>query len=68
MATKLAALIHFRDDVSEEEARLALERIEHVLNTPFEYDFDAGAPVETSVGDYVRSYDDEWGGPVWYIP
>jgi hypothetical protein len=63
MAVKRAALIHFADHVSLEEARAALESIGAVLETPFSY-----PPEDLTAGDYVREYDPEWGGPVWYIP
>lgn len=70
---KLAALIEFNNHVSKEEARAALESIAHVLKEPYRSDF--GLTVEeiaerppVSVGDYVRSYDDEWGSPTWYVP
>ncbi len=69
MATvKRAALIHFEDHVSDEEARAALESIAGVLKTPFEYDWETKEQKDTTVGDYVNEYDPDWGGPVWYIP
>lgn len=73
MATKRAALIHFEDHVSEEEAREALEAIAHVLKKPFRSTFgmdvaEAAELPPVTVGDFVREYDDDWGSPVWYIP
>ena len=67
---RLAALIHFREDVSDEEAREALEKISGVLSLPTDYDIVDGKMQykKGSAGDYVHSYDDEYGGPVWYIP
>lgn len=57
---RLAALIYFRDDITEDQARKALQSISGLLQTPVGSDDDAG--------DYVRSYDHRDGGPVWYIP
>lgn len=65
---KRAALIHFEDHVSTEEAQAALESIANVLKTPFDYDWEAKELKATSVGNYLEEYDDEYGGPVWYIP
>lgn len=70
MATKLAALIHFRADVPESLARAAIDSIADVLEVPKDFDFVDGKMVVTEgdARDYVREYDDEFGGPVWYIP
>ncbi len=65
---KRAALIYFTDEVSDEEARIALEKIANVLETPRDYDWETGKYKDSSVGDYVQDYDDDIGGPVWYIP
>jgi hypothetical protein len=62
-----AALIHFREGVTDAEARKALEKITDVLEVPYVWNNGFGQPNST-VGDYVNEYDDEYGGPVWYIP
>lgn len=62
---KRAALIYFKEGVTDEEARAALESIENVLHDPRQFDRHH---TTTLVGDYVQEYDDEYGGPVWYIP
>ena len=54
-----AALIHFKDGVSTEQAEKALRRI---------HEFLEACPVSGDVGDYVREYEADYGGPVWYIP
>ncbi len=56
--TRLAALIHFRDDITHEQAQRVLRRIASELDAPYSGD----------VGEYVRSYDPNIGGPVWYVP
>ena len=56
--TRVAALIHFRDDITHEQAQKVLRRIALELDAPYTGD----------VGDYVREYDADDGGPVWYIP
>ncbi len=65
---KLAALIYFKADVSEADARKAIEQISRVLEKPYEWDFDTNQLKETVVGNYVEEYDDSQGSPVWYIP
>jgi len=54
-----AALIYFREGITEDQARKALQRISGLIEKPFGSD---------DAGDLVRSYDPEYGGPVWYIP
>ena len=56
--TRRAALIHFRDDITHEQAQRVLRRIALELDAPYSGD----------VGDYVRTYNPNEGGPVWYIP
>ena len=70
---KRGALIEFADHITDSEARYALKTIAHVLKEPYRSDFglsvaEIAERPEPSVGDLVREYDDEWGGPVWYIP
>lgn len=57
--TRVAALIHFRDDITHEHAERVLRRIASELAEPY----GSG-----DVGEYVQSYDADMGGPVWYIP
>lgn len=56
--TRVAALIHFREDITPERAQRVLRRIAEELAAPYSGD----------VGDYVQTYDADSGGPVWYIP
>ncbi len=70
---KHAAVVPFKDGVSEEEARAALESIADVIELPYCSGFgqkviDAAERAEVTVGDHVKAFDDEWGTPVWYIP
>ena len=70
---KHAALIPFKDGVSEEEARAALESIADVIELPYCSGFgltiaEVAERAEVAVGDHVKAFDDEWGSPVWYIP
>ena len=65
---KRAALIYFEDWVTDEEAREAIESIANVIKAPVEYDYKKQVGIKKPVGEYVEEYDDEFGGPVWYIP
>lgn len=59
-----AALIHFRDGVSTEQAQKALRLIADVIEAPSNYP----DPGTGDVGDCVKEYEADYGGPVWYIP
>ena len=65
---KRAALIYFEDHVTDEEAREAIDSIARVIKAPLEYDSEKRVMLKKTVGEYVQEYDDEYGGPVWYIP
>ncbi len=56
---RLASLIYFREGITEDQARKALQRISGLIEIPYGSD---------DAGDCVRSYDSRDGGPVWYIP
>lgn len=75
------ALLVFKRGVTPEQAAAALESIREVLDLPAEtteYTDDQRAagrfravrpsrrPFE--MRDKVSEFDDDWGGPVWYIP
>ena len=70
---KHAAVVPFKDGVSEEEARAALESIADVIELPYCSGFgktiaETAGRAGVTVGDHVKAFDDEWGTPVWYIP
>lgn len=74
---RYGAVIRFREDVSPEEAAQALAAIADKIDLPsFTYDGPhrfkkidlAGAPVRERARLLLHKYDDENGGPVWYIP
>ena len=58
-----AALIYFRDDLTEEECQQVLRQIGRYLKPSYNY----GVPTDDA-GNYVQSYDPNYGSPVWYIP
>ena len=57
-----AALIYFKDGVSQEQAERALRLISDHLK-PVSVHGE-----ESDAGMYVQEYDPCMGGPVWYIP
>lgn len=76
---RLGAVIVFHPDVDEEHAAAALERIRHVLDIPetaYEYKRVSGKDhvikaqeVPFDIENHmIEEFDDEYGGPVWYIP
>ncbi len=56
---KRAALIFFKDGVTTDEARAALESIGAKLDVYERMD---------GPGDFVQEYDPMRGSPVWYVP
>ncbi len=58
-----AALIYFKDGVTTDQAQKALREIGHLLKPTY----SLGEPTDDA-GNYVQSYEPEWGHPVWYIP
>ncbi len=56
---RLASLIYFRDGITEDQARKALQSISGLIEIPYGSD---------DAGDCVQSYDARGGCPVWYIP
>lgn len=59
-----AALVYFKDGVTNEQAQNALREIEHLLKPT--HSWQDG--VDGDIGAYVQEYDPTMGGPVWYIP
>jgi len=80
MARRNGAVITFKYGVSREEAIAALRTIKHLLDVPAEItDYSKtevrdgqrwAIPVKRPYTgkDLVKEFDDEYGGPVWYIP
>ena len=65
---RLGTLLTFKSDISNEEAVEALEKIKGVLDLP-STSYEKGGKVKPfEMEDAVNEFDDEWGGPVWYIP
>jgi len=77
------AVIVFKQDCPPEQAAAALERIADCLDLPeevTEYEFtpeSEGRATQQVAGshqrpfkmaDKVQEFDDQYGGPVWYIP
>lgn len=76
---RLGALIKFKPGVTKEKAAMALKAIQAVLDVP--ETTTRYVPAGTGTGRSMRSetvpfksehlvheYEDEHGGPVWYIP
>ena len=55
----LGALIVFKEGVSEQDARRALQKLDGLIENAYGSD---------DPGDLLRTYDRNHGGPVWYIP
>jgi hypothetical protein len=66
MATRLGAVLVFREGVSKADAEAALACIQKFLEPSYSFQPSSGY-VQTPV-PAVREYDDDIGGPVWYIP
>lgn len=80
MAKRCGAVVVFKDGVTQAEAIAALKTIKHLLDVPTEItDYSKteirdgqrwAVPVKRpySGKDLVKEFDNEYGGPVWYIP
>jgi len=65
---RIGTVFTFKEEVTEDEAREALAKIVDVIEgTVF---IGATVPGCRRVEDVppIYSYNDDWGGPVWYIP
>lgn len=77
---RIGTVLVFREDVTPEQAAEAVAKIADVLDLPEEtYDWQTsnGDGTGRVLGhtkrpyeliDGIHEYDDEMGGPVWYIP
>jgi hypothetical protein len=79
MAKRLGTVLVFKEGVSKEEAAQHLARIAEVLDLPKSVtDYVPigppggrrvkGVQRAFKVPDIINEFDDEYGGPVWYIP
>ena len=69
MAKRFGAVITFKEGVDRAEAIEALRKVKHLLDVPETvYDYDTRKQRPFTGKDLVREYNDEYGGPVWYIP
>lgn len=79
--TRHGTLLVFKEGTTPDQAAAALEKIREVLDLPAEtteYTQDQAATARFRavrptrrpfvMRDKVIEFDDEWGGPVWYIP
>ena len=64
MADRIGAVIVFRADVDKKEAANILDGIKELL--------DLGQKIGNNdwekIVNSINEFDDEWGGPVWYLP
>ena len=73
---RLGTVLVFAPEVTPEEAAKALEKIRNVLDLPqtshnIVSNGDGTCRMEATpfkMQDKIKEFDDEWGGPVWYIP
>ena len=72
---RLGAVLTFKSHVSKEEAVKALEKIADLIDLPDKsYEIiekDGRNSYEAcpfKIEHKVNKFDDEYGGPVWYIP
>lgn len=59
---RVGSVIVFKEGVNRQEAAEALLKIKDLIEMPKDNN-SFRAALET-----VRTFDDEYGGPVWYIP
>lgn len=75
---RFGTVIRFKEGVTREEAVEALYAISHLIEIPHsrQTTIQEGAnlrglvapSLDDLVGDIIREYDDNEGGPIWYIP
>lgn len=69
MAKRIGTVIKFHSGVTRDEAIAALKSIKHLLDVPATvYDYKTKTNRQLLGKDMIHEYDDEYGGPVWYIP
>lgn len=69
--TRHGAVLVFRKGVTPEQAAAALERIRDVIEVPpavRDWTRESAPSRPFRMADKVHEFDDEWGGPVWYVP
>ena len=66
---RLGVVLVFHADVTKEEAAAALAKIADVVDEGEWYPASKNHPAKAKDFEArVQEYDDEYGGPVWYIP
>lgn len=69
MAKRFGAVLQFKEGVERAEAVRALRQLKDLLDLPDTvFDYETGKSRPITGKDIVREYDDNMGGPVWYIP
>lgn len=61
---RLGTVLTFKEGTTREEAVEALRKIEDVLHVSEFWAERGEDPIERS----VHEFDDQYGGPVWYLP
>jgi len=61
---RVGTVLTFKEGVTREEAVEALRKIENVLHVSDFWAERGEDPLDMSVHDF----DDQYGGPVWYLP
>lgn len=64
MADRIGAVIVFRADMDKNEAAHVLSGIKELLDL----DQKIGDNDWEKIINSINEFDDEWGGPVWYLP
>lgn len=58
MSTQLGTVLVFKPGTTREEAEAALKKLDGLVDTGY---YVGGKP-------HLNEFDEEYGGPVWYIP
>ena len=68
--TRLGTVLVFKEGATRTEVVKALESIRRLLDVPKVHGQWAGkrSGMVHSMHDEVHEFDDEYGGPVWYLP
>ena len=66
MAERTGALLVFKPGINEDDVIEALNNpiFEHLLDT----NYFVGNSEQERIANMIHTYDDEWGGPVFYLP
>jgi len=64
---RFGTVLTFKEGTTREEAAEALRKIADVVDLPEPYRYSEDTAVDNA-DRAVTAFDDQYGGPVWYIP